>query len=110
MKVEIIVTDDNTFNLGWLLFVLGQERPPEPTADADGFVWDHSRDGWDMGKQTGGMLEQVRNVFARQPMLDKPQYIINVEAPAVVVNDQNVVVTNVGPDQQGTAQEIAKQH
>lgn len=92
MKVEIEVTDDNTFNLGWLLYVLGQDQP---NADSDPM----GHDGWAMGRQTGGMLTQVRNVFARQPMLDQPQYIIR--APKV---------TNVGPDQQADAKALAREH
>lgn len=92
MKIEIEVTDSNTFNLGWLLYVLGQDRPDEE-ADPLGFA------GWNMGRQTGGMLEQVRNVFVRQATLDQPQYIIT--APAV---------TNVGPDQQDEAKAKAKDH
>ena len=92
MNVIVEVTDDNTFNLGWLLYVLGQDQP-DIEADPMG------HDGWAMGRQTGGMLEQVRNVFARQPMLDQPQYVIT--APKV---------TNVGPDQQADAKALAKQH
>jgi hypothetical protein len=99
LTVTIEVTDANEFNLGWLIYVLGQDRPGEDRPEA--------RSGWDMGEQTGGMLKNVRNVFARQPMLDRPQYIVTVP---VTVNDQNVVITNVGPDQQGTAKEIAKGH
>lgn len=92
MQLIIEITDDNTFNLGWLLYILGQDQPNE-----DDDPLGHA--GWQMGHQTGGMLAQVRNVFARQPMLDQPQYI--VKAPKV---------TNVGPDQQAEAKEIAKAH
>lgn len=98
--------DDNQFNLGWLLYTLGEDRPAYDPGDAYG---ESAAQGWDMGKETGGMLKQVRDVFARQRLAEKPAYRVTINVP-VTVNDQNVVVTNVGPDQQGTAQEIAKGH
>jgi hypothetical protein len=79
-KIEIEVTDNNTFNLGWLLYLLGQDRPADGEADADGFVSDHAADGWDTGKETGA-LALVRHVFAQQAQVDKPHYIITVGKP-----------------------------
>lgn len=60
----------NTFNAGWLDYILGLPRP-----DADPI----RADGWDTGRETPS-LESVRYVFEAQQRLDAPQYTVSVDA------------------------------
>jgi hypothetical protein len=69
-KVIIEVNDDNPFNEGWLLYLLGQPRPttldePEAGADPSRAVMDATLrvDGWDMGNDTP-TVGLIRRVFA----------------------------------------------
>lgn len=73
-KIEIEITDDNEFNLGWLQYLLGMDRP----ASDDGEGADNAgSNGWDMGLQTRS-LAAVRHVFTRQHAIDKPQYVVRL--------------------------------
>jgi hypothetical protein len=64
----IEATGDNTFNDGWLRYVLGLPRPTDPAA----------ADGWDMGAETS-QLQAVRYIFESQLSLEHPQYRVTSE-------------------------------
>lgn len=71
--IEIEITDDSEFNKGWLMYLLGMDRPDDDDASP-------AANGWDMGKETPD-LKQVRHVFTRQHDIDKPQFVVREVLP-----------------------------
>jgi hypothetical protein len=69
LKVTITVENDNNFNRGWLLYLLGLPRP-DVDVDPAGV------DGWDMGNQTPS-IHPVRRVFE-----NTPQYTVTADDAA----------------------------
>ena len=77
-KFIIEVNDDNPFNEGWLLRLLGQPRPIPPVRDNanDTDVPSPACDGWDMANDT----PTVRLV-ARSFATGQDAYKVTVEEP-----------------------------
>lgn len=94
-KVTIEVIDSNPFNEGWLLFLLGQPRPPEregpepePGTDPDRAAMDvmARADGWDMGKDTP-TVGLIRRVFDGSGSV----YAVTVEEPVAAAKEKESV-------------------